>query len=405
MSTDRDPSAPARAPKLLDQVRQAIRLRHLSPRTEESYMAWIRRFIRFHALRHPRELGAADVTRFLASLAEAGRLSASSQPQALSALLFLYKEVLHRQLESVMPIPRAKQPIRLPVVLDRDEVRLLLARLVGPPRIVALLHVWQRAPAARGAAAPGEGPGLRAGGDHRAPSEGRQDRVTMLPGAAVPEPKAHLERVCRVHQGDLVEGGDRVALRGAFERKSPSAARQWSWQFVFPARRSYEDAGAEGGDRLRRHHLHESVVQRAVKLAAAEAGLMKRITCHGLRHSFATHLLQDGYDIRTVQESLGHRDVATTMIYTHVLNRGGLGVRSRPAVTTRVAGGARWCWRRMDSPRAGPRYRVYFLYSDASRQTLRSLQCHFDRLFLTGEWYWRNVSYAVSAGDGIVTDI
>ena len=328
MSRDRDPSPSARTPKLLEQVRQALRLRHFSSRTEESYVAWIRRYIRFHALRHPRELGAADVTRFLTSLAEARRLSASSQTQALSALLFLYKEVLHRQLESVMPIPRAKQPVRLPVVLDRDEVRLLLARLVGPPRIAAVLMY---------------GSGLRLletlhlrvkdldfgmGEIVVRRAKGGKDRVTMLPGTAVPELKAHLERVRRVHQRDLAEGGGRVALPGAYERKSPHAARQWSWQFVFPARRRYEDGYTEGEDRLRRHHLHESVVQRAVKQAAADAGLTKRITCHSVRHSFATHLLQDGYDIRTVQELLGHRDVATTMIYTHVLNRGGLGVRS-----------------------------------------------------------------------------
>jgi integrase len=222
MSPHREPSTPVRAPKLLEQVRQAVRLRHYSPRTEESYVAWIRRYVRFHALCHPRELGAAAVTRFLASLAEAERLSASSQTQALSALLFLYKEVLHRPLESVMPIPRAKQPVRLPVVLDRDEVRLLLARLVGPPRIAGFLMY---------------GSGLRLlealhlrvkdvdfgmGEIVVRRAKGGKDRVTMLPGAAVPELKAHLERVRRVHQRDLADGGDKVALPGAYEREVAS---------------------------------------------------------------------------------------------------------------------------------------------------------------------------------------
>lgn len=318
-------SAAPSAPKLLVQVRQAVRLRHYSPRTEESYVGWIRRYIRFHGMRHPRELGAAEVTRFLTALAERGRLSASSQTQALSALLFLYRDVLRRELDPVGEIARAKQPVRLPVVLDREEVRLLLGRLVGLPRLAALLMY---------------GSGLRllealqlrvkdldfATGEivvRRA--KGGKDRVTMLPGAAVPDLKAHLEEVRRMHRHDLGAGGGAAPLPGAYERKSPGAAKQWAWQFVFPARRRYQDAARSG---WRRHHLHESVVQRAVKEAVARAGLTKRITCHSLRHSFATHLLQDGYDIRTVQELLGHRDVATTMIYTHVLNRGGLGVRS-----------------------------------------------------------------------------
>lgn len=324
--TDPAPTAAARPRKLLEQVRQAVRLRHFSVRTEESYVAWIRRYIRFHALRHPRELGAADVTRFLASLAEARRLSASSQNQALSALLFLYRDVLHRQLEAIQPIPRAKQPVRLPVVLDRDEVRLVLARLVGPSRIAALLMYGSGLRLLEALQLRIKDVDFRMGEIVVRRAKGGKDRVTMLPGAAVPELEAHLERVRRIHQRDLAEGGGRVALPGAYGRKAPGAARQWAWQFVFPARRRYEDPDQAGS--FRRHHLHESVVQRAVKLAAADAGLTKRITCHSFRHSFATHLLQDGYDIRTVQELLGHRDVATTMIYTHVLNRGGLGVRS-----------------------------------------------------------------------------
>ena len=321
------PIAPSRppAPTLLAQVRQAVRLRHYSPRTEESYVGWIRRYVHFHGMRHPRELAAADVTRFLASLAEAGHLSASSQTQALSALLFLYRYVLRRDLEPVAAIARAKQPVRLPVVLHRDEVRLLLGRLTGVSRLVAMLMY---------------GSGLRLlealqlrvkdldfgmGEIVVRRAKGGKDRVTMLPGALVPELQSHLEGVQGLHQRDLAEGGGAAPLPGAFARKSPDAARQWSWQFVFPARRRYQNPadGSRG-----RHHLHESVIQRAVKAAAAEAGLTKRITCHSLRHSFATHLLQDGYDIRTVQELLGHRDVATTMIYTHVLNRGGRGVWS-----------------------------------------------------------------------------
>ena len=314
-------------PKLLDQVRQALRLRHFSVRTEESYVAWIRRYIRFHALRHPRELDASDVTRFLTMLAEAKRLSASSQTQALSALLFLYRDVLHRQLESIEPIPRAKQPVRLPVVLDRDEVRQILMRLVGAPRIAALLMYGSGLRLLETLELRVKDLDFRMGEIIVRRAKGGKDRVTMLPGAAVPELKVHLERVHGLHQRDLAEGGGRVMLPGAYDRKSPGAARQWVWQFVFPARRRYQDR--EGEELIRsRHHLHESVVQRAVKQAAADAGLTKRITCHSLRHSFATHLLQDGYDIRTVQELLGHRDVATTMIYTHVLDRGGLGVRS-----------------------------------------------------------------------------
>ena len=312
-------------PKLLDLVRQTVRLRHYSRRTEEAYVGWIRRFVRFNRMTHPIELGPAEVTRFLASLAETGRVSASTQTQALSALLFLYRDVLHREIDGVGDVIRARQPVRLPVVLTRDEVKAVLGLLTGPPCIAGLLMY---------------GSGLRLleavqlrvkdldfviGEIRVRRAKGAKDRVTMLARSAAGEVKAHLDRVRSLHAADIAAGAGRAPLPAAFERKSPYAAREWGWQFVFPARRRYLDRVA---NEWRRHHLHESVVQRAVRGAVQAAGLTKRATCHSLRYCFTTHLLEDGYDIRTVQELLGHRDVATTMVYTHVLNRGGLGVRS-----------------------------------------------------------------------------
>jgi integron integrase len=313
------------SPKLLQQVRRAARVRHYSPRTEESYVAWVKRYVRFHGLQHPGELGVQEVTQFLSALAESGRLSASSQTQALSALLFLYRDVLHRSLGPLGEIPRAKQPIRLPVVLARDEVRSLLARLRDAPRVAALLMY-------------GSGLRLLEALQLRVKdldftmrqitirrAKGGKDRVTVLPDSMAPVLRDHLAAVREQYVRDLAVGAGRAALPFAYDRKSPHAAKEWGWQFVFPASRRYRDPAT---NELVRHHLHESVVQRAVKAAVRASGLTKRATCHSLRHSFATHLLQDGYDIRTVQELLGHRDVATTMTYTHVMNRGGLGVRS-----------------------------------------------------------------------------
>jgi integron integrase len=316
------PSALA-APKLLQQVRLAIRVRHYSVRTEESYVGWIRRYVRFHGLRHPRELGAGDINRFVTGLAESREVSPSTQTQALSAVLFLYRHVLHTDVSDLGTIPRAKGPARLPVVLDREEVAVVLARLTGPARLAALLMYGAglRLMEAMQLRVKDLDFAMREITLRRA--KGSVDRVTMLPEAVVPELESQLERVRRGHQRDLARGGGRAPLPGAYERKSPGA--EWKWQLVFPAaRRSLDPRTGEH----RRHAMHESVVQRAVRQAVVDAGITKRATCHSLRHSFATHLLQDGYDIRTVQELLGHRDLATTMIYTHVLNRGGRGVRS-----------------------------------------------------------------------------
>ena len=309
----------------LARVRAALRARYLSPNTEEAYLAWILRFILFHRKRHPEEMGAPEITAFLSHLAVHGRVSASTQNQALSALLFLYREVLHRDLASFDGVVRARRPHPLPVVLTRQEAMSLLGRLDGVCRLMASLLY---------------GSGLRLMECCRLrvkdvdlerleivvrSGKGESDRVTVLPARLRGPLTSHLERVRAQHEEDLRRGLGEAPLPYALARKYPGAAREWAWQWVFPATRFYLDV--EAGTR-RRHHLHESVLQRAVKEAARRVGIAKLATCHALRHSFATHLLEDGYDIRTIQELLGHRDVSTTMIYTHVLNRGGRGVRS-----------------------------------------------------------------------------
>jgi integron integrase len=319
---------PNESPKLMAQFRRAIRLRQFSRRTEEAYAGWIRRFVRFHGLRHPAELGAAEIEQFLGDLAERRELAGSSQTQALSALLFLYRVVLRREIR-VADIPRAKGIKRLPVVLTREEVRRLLGRLSGTPRLVALLLYGSGLRLLEALELRVKDLDFETGEIRVRRAKGGKDRITMLGRSLAPALQDHLERRRRLHQRDLARGEGTVSLPGGFGRKSPGSAREWGWQYVFPASRRHLAAGGGGGGRVRvRHHLHESVVQRAVRAAAVEAGITKRVSCHTLRHSFATHLLQDGYDIRTVQELLGHRDVATTMIYTHVLNRGGFGVRS-----------------------------------------------------------------------------
>jgi integron integrase len=316
---------PAPRPRLLDRVRDAIRTRHYSRRTEKAYVHWIRRFIFFHDKRHPAEMGPAEISAFLSSLAVRDKVAASTQNQALSALLFLYRDVLGVDLPWLDDVVRAKRPQYLPVVLTREETRAVLHQLTGVPRIMALLLY---------------GAGLRLLECCRLrvkdvdfatnqivirDGKGRKDRVTMLPAAVKTPLMTHLGHVRTQHQADLRRGAGWVELPGALLRKYPNAGREWPWQWVFPATRFYVDRLT--GQR-RRHHLHESVLQRAVKDAVRAAGIPKPATCHTLRHSFATHLLEDNHDIRTVQELLGHRDVSTTMIYTHVLNLGPARVRS-----------------------------------------------------------------------------
>ncbi len=316
---------PSGPPRLLDQARAIARARHLSLRTERTYVNWIRRFILFNGKRHPLELGEAEVSRFLTSLAVEGRVSASTQNQALAAILFLYRDVLGRDLDWLEGVVRAKRPVRLPVVLTREEVQAVLRNLHGT--------LWLQASLLYGA-------GLRLmecarlrvkdidftrGQITVRQGKGGKDRVTILPDKVRAPLAEHLERVRRVHQGDLGKGLGRVELPHALVKKYPGADREWGWQWVFPATRFYVD-NATG--QVRRHHLHESVLQRAVRDAVRKAGISQPASCHTLRHSFATHLLEAGQDIRTIQELLGHTDVSTTMIYTHVLNRGGLGVRS-----------------------------------------------------------------------------
>ncbi|MER3545793.1 MAG: integron integrase [Chloroflexota bacterium] len=312
------------SPKLLDQVRQALRVKHYSIRTEEAYLHWIRRYILFHDKRHPAEMGAPEVQAFLTHLAVTENVAASTQNQALSALLFLYREVLHQDLGPINAL-RAQKPKHLPTVLTREEVRQVIAQMSGTHRLMAQLLY---------------GAGLRLMECVRLrvkdidfeyktitvrDGKGEEDRVTMLPDSLITPLQEHLQRVKRLHEEDLARGCGAVYLPYALERKYPNANRDWLWQHVFPSDRLSVDPRSGV---VRRHHLDESNLQRAVREAAQKAGVGKRVTCHTFRHSFATHLLENGYDIRTVQELLGHKDVRTTMIYTHVLQRGGLAVRS-----------------------------------------------------------------------------
>jgi integron integrase len=312
-------------PRLLEQLRDGIRRRHYSMRTEETYVHWVKRFIYFSGKRHPAELGAAEVTAFLNYLVRERDVAAATQNQALSALLFLYKEVLGQTLPWLDELERARRPARVPSVLTREEVQALLSRMQGAKWLMASLLY-------------GAGLRLRECLKLRVKDidfgyrqivvrdgKGAKDRVTLLPVAVLEPLKGHLRYAKDLHQRDLAAGYGDVELPNALARKYPRAQYEWGWKFVFPSHKLSTDPRTGV---VRRHHVYENYVVRGVARAVRAAGIAKHVTCHTLRHSFATHLLEAGYDIRTVQELLGHADVSTTMIYTHVLNKGGRGVKS-----------------------------------------------------------------------------
>jgi len=309
----------------MSQMSAALRSRHYSRRTEQAYCLWVRRFIRFHGIRHPADMAQPEINAFVTHLAVDAHVSASTQTQALSALLFLYRHVIGREVGELTDLVRARKSRRLPVVLTRDKVKAVLSQLDGDTWLMVSLMY---------------GSGLRLMECLRLrvldveltrseivvrDGKGGKDRVTMLPLSLKPALDSQLTTARATHQRDLAEGWGRVQLPGALGLKYPNAPADWRWQWVFPQQRRWRNpqTGEQG-----RHHVHETIIQRAMKEAVRRAGIDKHASCHTLRHSFATHLLEAGYDIRTIQELLGHKDVSTTMIYTHVLNRGGQGVRS-----------------------------------------------------------------------------
>lgn len=320
------PSSSSQGKKLLDVYREALRVRHYSYRTEETYISWVRKFILFHQKRHPREMGVVEINAFITYLVNEKNIAASTQNQVISSILFLYRHVLDIQLDETALIPiRPTKPKRVPTVLSKDEARQVIAKMGGVYRLMAQIMY---------------GSGLRLMEVLRLrvkdldfqnkqiivrDGKGENDRVTMFPDVLLELLRLHLKQVEAQHERDLLEGFGTVHLPYALEQKYPNASREFAWQYVFPATELSIDPVT---GRKQRHHINESSLQKAVKWAARQSKINKHVTPHTFRHSFATHLLQNGYDIRTVQELLGHKDVKTTMIYTHVLQRGGLAVKS-----------------------------------------------------------------------------
>lgn len=312
------------AKKILDQMSETLRSRHYSNRTEETYMDWVRRYILFHNKRHPLEMGAEEIRAFLIHLATERTVAASTQNQALSAILFLYREVLQKEIEPIL-LSSAKRPERLPTILSREEVIRIIDCMNGQNKLMAQILY---------------GSGLRLMECLRLrvkdvdfeyktftvrDGKGEKDRIAPLPDSIIPDLRRQIERVRLLHEEDLSAGFGEVYLPTALENKYPNASRELAWQYLFPSPKRSLDRRS---GRERRHHMDESGLQRTIKESTQKAGIQKRVSPHTFRHSFATHLLQNGYDIRTVQELLGHKDVRTTMIYTHVLQRGGMAVKS-----------------------------------------------------------------------------
>jgi len=316
---------PSHGKKLMDQVSDALRTKHYSYRTEQTYKDWIKRYILFHGKRHPKDMGEAEIRAFIAHLAAERKVAVSTSNQALSAILFLYRTVLQMDIQLPPDLSKASRPKRLPTVLTHAEAMQIIGKMRGASRLMAKIMY---------------GSGLRVMecmrlrvkdldfGNHQIVvrgGKGDNDRLTILPKSILPELEQLLQDVKALHEKDLAEGYGETILPNALDVKYRAASREWAWQFIFPAsQRSLDPLTGV----IRRHHLDETVPQKAIRAAAKSAGIEKQVTPHTFRHSFATHLLQNGYDIRTVQELLGHKDVKTTMIYTHVLQRGGLAVKS-----------------------------------------------------------------------------